>query len=87
MYSEGKSSKRKSKEKFSKALDDADDTEDIQSIRLTKQPSMLQNGQLQPHQLDSLNWMITLYDLKLNGILADDMVSPSRHIDDFLGSW
>lgn len=47
-FSEGKSSKRKSKEKFSKAIDDVqnDDLEDIQSIRLTKQPSMLQNGEL-----------------------------------------
>ena len=32
------------------------------------------NGKLQPHQIDSLNWMISLYDLGLNGILADDMV-------------
>lgn len=32
------------------------------------------NGKLEPHQIDSLNWMISLYELGLNGILADDMV-------------
>jgi SNF2 family DNA or RNA helicase len=33
------------------------------------------NGILDPHQIDSLNWMVSLYDLGLNGVLADDMVS------------
>jgi len=33
------------------------------------------NGKLHQHQIDSLNWMVTLYEHSLNGILADDMVS------------
>lgn len=32
------------------------------------------NGKLEPHQIDSLNWMISLNEMGLNGILADDMV-------------
>jgi len=42
---------------------------------MTEQPKCMVNGKLEPHQIDSLNWMISLYDLGLNGILADDMVS------------
>jgi SWI/SNF-related matrix-associated actin-dependent regulator of chromatin subfamily A member 5 len=30
-------------------------------------------GVLHPHQLDSLKWMASLHDEKMNGILADDM--------------
>lgn len=30
-------------------------------------------GKLQPHQLDSLKWMASLYENDMNGILADDM--------------
>jgi len=33
----------------------------------------MKNGELQPHQLDSLKWMVSLYDNNINGILADDM--------------
>lgn len=31
------------------------------------------NGQLKDFQLEGLNWMISLYELKINGILADEM--------------
>jgi SNF2 family DNA or RNA helicase len=41
---------------------------------MTAQPSCMINGVLEPHQIDSLNWMISLNELGLNGILADDMV-------------
>ena len=44
------------------------------------------NGKLEPHQVDSLNWMISLYDLGLNGILADDMVSNLQKVNLSLGS-
>lgn len=49
--SPGKSSKRKSKSKVSKEMDDINNNEfDYEeSIRLTKQPNMLKNGELQPH--------------------------------------
>jgi SNF2 family DNA or RNA helicase len=42
------------------------------------------NGKLEPHQIDSLNWMISLYDLGLNGILADDMVSNLKKFNIWL---
>lgn len=38
-----------------------------------QQPSMLKNCLLKPYQLEGLNWLITLYENGLNGILADDM--------------
>ena len=41
------------------------------------QPSILQGGQLRDYQLDSLNWLIGLYESGINGILADEMVSTS----------
>ena len=40
------------------------------------QPKCLPEGcVLQPHQMDSLKWMASLYENKVNGILADEMVS------------
>ena len=41
--------------------------------RLTKQPSILKGGDLKYYQLVGLNWMISLYESGINGILADDM--------------
>ena len=41
--------------------------------RLTKQPSILKSGDLKYYQLVGLNWMISLYESGINGILADDM--------------
>ncbi|GCE98015.1 putative ATPase [Zygosaccharomyces mellis] len=38
-----------------------------------QQPNFLENCILKPYQLDGLNWLITLYENGLNGILADDM--------------
>lgn len=40
---------------------------------ITHQPRMLTFGQLRDYQLVSLQWMISLYNNKLNGILADEM--------------
>eukprot|EP01027_Heterolobosea_sp_BB2_P013730 GEZU01019767.1.p1 GENE.GEZU01019767.1~~GEZU01019767.1.p1 ORF type:complete len:1306 (-),score=411.03 GEZU01019767.1:96-3443(-) len=37
------------------------------------QPTMLAGGQLKPYQLQGLQWMVSLYNNKLNGILADEM--------------
>eukprot|EP00536_Pseudo-nitzschia_multiseries_P003669 jgi/Psemu1/323122/estExt_fgenesh1_pg.C_570037 len=42
-------------------------TEDIQ------QPSILIGGDLKEYQLAGLQWMVSLYNNKLNGILADEM--------------
>lgn len=38
-----------------------------------QQPSLLKDCILKPYQLEGLNWLITLYENGLNGILADDM--------------
>ena len=43
--------------------------------RLEAQPSILKGGVLRDYQLDSLNWLIGLYESGTNGILADEMVS------------
>lgn len=38
-----------------------------------RQPSMLVGGDLKEYQLAGLQWMVSLYNNKLNGILADEM--------------
>lgn len=37
------------------------------------QPKMLVGGQLREYQMKGLQWMVSLYNNKLNGILADEM--------------
>lgn len=46
-------------------------TEDV------RQPSILVGGDLKEYQIAGLQWMVSLYNNKLNGILADEMVSVS----------
>ncbi|PIA49288.1 hypothetical protein AQUCO_01300264v1 [Aquilegia coerulea] len=41
--------------------------------KVIKQPSMLRCGTLRDYQLVGLQWMLSLYNNKLNGILADEM--------------
>ncbi|XP_024987656.1 ATP-dependent helicase BRM-like [Cynara cardunculus var. scolymus] len=43
------------------------------SERVIRQPSMLRAGTLRDYQLVGLQWMLSLYNNKLNGILADEM--------------
>ena len=43
--------------------------------KVTRQPSILVGGTLKEYQLKGLQWMVSLYNNKLNGILADEMVS------------
>lgn len=38
-----------------------------------KQPSILVGGKLKEYQLSGLQWLVSLYNNKLNGILADEM--------------
>lgn len=45
------------------------------SERISKQPSLLIGGTLKDYQLKGLQWMVSLYNNKLNGILADEMAS------------
>ena len=42
-------------------------------LRLTVQPSVLQNGTLREYQLEGLNWLVRLYNNGISGILADEM--------------
>ncbi|CAH9108266.1 unnamed protein product [Cuscuta epithymum] len=41
--------------------------------RVLRQPSMLRAGTLRDYQIVGLQWMLSLYNNKLNGILADEM--------------
>ncbi|KAJ7887869.1 SNF2 family N-terminal domain-containing protein [Mycena olivaceomarginata] len=41
--------------------------------KITRQPSLLVGGMLNKYQLKGLQWMVNLYNNKLNGILADEM--------------
>jgi ATP-dependent helicase STH1/SNF2 len=57
------------------------------------QPHILVGGTLKEYQIKGLQWMVSLYNNKLNGILADEMVCslpcviyfPNLHY--FIGSW
>lgn len=40
---------------------------------VTEQPSILVGGNLKEYQLKGLQWMVSLYNNKLNGVLADEM--------------
>lgn len=42
--------------------------------KVTKQASILTGGTLKDYQVKGLQWMISLYNNRLNGILADEMV-------------
>ncbi|KAF9042067.1 SNF2-family ATP dependent chromatin remodeling factor snf21 [Panaeolus papilionaceus] len=43
------------------------------SEKVTKQPGILVGGKLKEYQLKGLQWMVSLYNNRLNGILADEM--------------
>jgi ATP-dependent helicase STH1/SNF2 len=45
----------------------------VQEI-VTEQPSILVGGKLKEYQIKGLQWMVSLYNNRLNGILADEMV-------------
>jgi ATP-dependent helicase STH1/SNF2 len=45
------------------------------SEKVTRQPNMLVGGKLKDYQVKGLQWMVSLYNNRLNGILADEMVS------------
>jgi SNF2 family DNA or RNA helicase len=42
--------------------------------RVTTQPAKLTGGTLKEYQMNGLQWMVSLYNNNLNGILADEMV-------------
>jgi ATP-dependent helicase STH1/SNF2 len=43
--------------------------------KVSKQPSLLIGGTLKDYQVKGLQWMVSLYNNRLNGILADEMVT------------
>jgi ATP-dependent helicase STH1/SNF2 len=46
------------------------------SEKITAQPTILVGGTLKEYQIKGLQWMVSLYNNRLNGILADEMVCP-----------
>lgn len=41
---------------------------------ITKQPDMLMGGTLRQYQIQGLQWLVSLYNNNLSGVLADEMV-------------
>ena len=55
---------------------DGEGGESASSIALTESPDYVQ-GKMRDYQIAGLNWLVTLYDNGINGILADEMVRIS----------
>ncbi len=51
-------------------------------FRFETSPEYIKGGQMRDYQIRGLNWMISLYENRINGILADEMVSTSTHTGD-----
>ncbi len=49
------------------------DTAHVIKSEQVRQPSILTGGDLKEYQLSGLQWMVSLYNNRLNGILADEM--------------
>lgn len=43
--------------------------------RFESSPSYVKSGTMRDYQVRGLNWLISLYEHGINGILADEMVS------------
>ena len=44
-------------------------------VQFDESPNYIKNGKLRDYQVRGLNWMISLFENGINGILADEMVS------------
>ena len=44
-------------------------------VQFDESPNYIKNGKLRDYQIRGLNWMISLFENGINGILADEMVS------------
>lgn len=42
-------------------------------FRFEESPAYIENGEMRDYQIRGLNWMISLYENGINGILADEM--------------
>jgi ATP-dependent helicase STH1/SNF2 len=47
--------------------------------KISQQPTILIGGTLKEYQIRGLEWMVSLYNNRLNGILADEMVRHRLH--------
>ena len=58
------------------------------SEEVVEQPKMLKGGTLRTYQLEGLQWLVSLYNNRLNGILADEMGlgKVTRHDTDSTGT-
>lgn len=68
-----------SRHRLSEADEDEEmltDTEldDVAITRFSDSPWYIKNGEMRDYQIRGLNWMISLYENGINGILADEMV-------------
>ncbi|EAR99498.2 SNF2 family amine-terminal protein (macronuclear) [Tetrahymena thermophila SB210] len=61
------------KEEEEQLIKEEEEEDDNLPTILTSQPKILKGGKLKDYQMIGLNWMISLYETGLNGILADDM--------------
>lgn len=48
--------------------------------KATRQPGILVGGALKGYQIKGLQWMVSLYNNRLNGILADEMVRSPQSL-------
>lgn len=46
----------------------------LTETRFETSPQYIKNGTMRDYQIRGLNWMISLYEHGINGILADEMV-------------
>ena len=54
-------------------MEEEESEEDEEFVRLNHQPSSLKGGTLKDYQLVGVNWLISLNEIGVNGILADQM--------------
>ncbi|KAJ3118227.1 hypothetical protein HK098_005980 [Nowakowskiella sp. JEL0407] len=67
--------KRKTeKEEDEELLKDDQGEEVVVETVFDQSPAYVKGGEMRDYQIQGLNWMISLYDNGLNGILADEMV-------------
>lgn len=52
-------------------LAEANQTQSV--FRFEESPRYVENGEMRDYQIRGLNWMISLYENGINGILADEM--------------
>lgn len=66
--------RRTEQEEDEELLSDARKTQGA-ITRFERSPKYIKNGEMRDYQIRGLNWMISLYENGISGILADEMVS------------